>query len=328
MDKRPIKLFATFFTALFLLPLAALGEGIRQERVVLAGSPAQTLIEGEITGNEIVDYLVEVQGGTTLSVDLQTSNAGAYFNIQPAGAEEALFIGASRGTVADLYLSDPGDYAIRVYLVRSAARRNETARYSLAIGLSGPDYADGLAGGPDFWQVAGVGGGDALNLREGPSTRYRVTGKLRNGDVLRNDGCRLSGEDRWCRIRASGSGVQGWVAGRFLIESAAPAAPTVPPGGPVGNGTPFDATGSVPCATAAGQPSRPCLFGVIRQGPGNAGVWIALGDGQERHILFEAGEPVAANSGDALSYEKDADLYLIRVGDERYEVPEAVVYGG
>jgi len=316
--------------AMLLLPLAAadLGQAqdIRTERVAFAPGASGTMIDGMITGYEIADYVVAAAAGQTLSVDMQTSNASAYFNIQPSGAEEALFIGSTSGTVADVPLPATGDYVIRVYLMRSAARRGETAHYSLAIGIHGPDFADGLAGGPDYWQVAGLESG-ALNLRSGPGTRYTVVSKLRNGRVLRNDGCRMSLDQRWCQIRVTGSGVRGWVAGRYLIEAAPPPVAAVP-GGPVGNGAPFDATGTLPCATAAGQPTRPCPFGVIREGPGNAGVWIALGDGEERHVLFEGGAPVAADTAGTLSYDKNADLYLIRIGDERYEIPEAVIYGG
>ncbi len=84
----------------------------------------------------------------------------------------------------------------------------------------------------------------------------------------------------------------------------------------------------MPCATAAGQPTRPCPFGVIREGPGNAGVWIVLGDGKERQILFENGVPVATDGPATPDYDKDADLTLVRIGDERYEIPDAVVNGG
>ena len=49
--------------------------------------------------------------------------------------------------------------------------------------------------------------------------------------------------------------------------------------------------------------------------PGNAGVWIALGDGKERQILFEGGKPVAANVDAALSFEKSGDMFTISVGD-------------
>jgi hypothetical protein len=317
---------------LFALSLASAGAGqardIRTERVAFATGTPRTVIEGTITGGQIVDYVLGAAAGRTLSVDMRTSNASSYFNILPSGSDEAMFVGSSGGTVADVPVPTAGDYVIRVYLMRSAARRNETARYSLAVGVGPPDFADGLAGGPDYWKVAGVGGNGLLNVRGGPSTRYPVVGKLQNGDVLRNDGCRMSGDERWCQIRATGSGRRGWVAGRFLIEAAPPRAASMPEGGPVGNGTPFDATGSVPCSTAAGQPTRPCLFGVVRDGPGNAGIWIGLGDGTERQILFERHVPVATDSGAALSFDKKADLFLIRIGEERYEIPSAVLDGG
>jgi uncharacterized protein YraI len=221
-----------------------------------------------------------------------------------------------------------GDYTVRVYLMRNAARRNEAADYSLAVSLGAPEFADGLSGGPDYWQVVGVNGGDILNLRSGPSTRYPVVSKLNNGKVLQNRGCRMTGEDRWCQIRATNSGATGWVAGRFLVEAAAPRAATVPEEGPIGNGVPFDATGKLPCASATDQPMRQCPFGVVRSGPGNAGVWIAIGDGVERQILFEGGIPVATGPAGALSFEKPGDLFKVRVDSERYEIPDAVVFGG
>jgi hypothetical protein len=326
MSIRSLRLLATLLSLWFGAG-GAQAQDVRTERVAFAAGTSGSLIEGSITGRQIVDYVVNADAGQILSVDIQTSNASAYFNILPAGAEEALFIGSTSGNVADLPTSAAGDYVIRVYLMRNAARRGETARYSLAIGIRGPDFADGLAGGPDYWQVSGLGG-DALNVRSGPGVRDAVVGKLGEGEVARNDGCRMSLDQRWCQVRAIGSGVSGWVAGRFLIEAAPPRAAAVPPGGPAGNGTPFDATGTVPCATAAGQPTRPCPFGVIREGPGNAGIWIAIGDGNERHILFEGGVPVATDGDATLGYDKDADLYLVRSGDERYEIPEAVVYGG
>ncbi len=218
-------------------------------------------------------------------------------------------------------------YVVRVYLMRNAAPRDETAEYSLGIGLGGIDFADGLAGGPDWWAVAGIRDG-GLNIRSGPDTRYDVVGKAQNGELMQNRGCRMTGPTRWCNIRVDGSGVQGWVAGKYLIEAAAPAMPEMPEGGPVGNGKPFDATGSVNCATAAGAAMRTCPFGVVRDGPGNAGVWIALGDGEERQILFEGGAPVATNVDAALSFEQSGDQFSISVGDERYEFPLALVNGG
>jgi hypothetical protein len=312
---------------LISLGLQASAQTVRTETVTEAQAASGTVIQGAISGDETVDYVVAATAGQTLSVDLSTSNDSLYFNILPQGSETALFIGSTEGNVADLPIAATGNLVVRVYLMRNAARRDEEAAYALGIGLAGGDFADGLAGGPDWWQVAGLES-DALNVRSGPDTRYDVVGKARNGDLMQNRGCRMTGQTRWCSIRIDGSGLQGWVAGKFLVEAAAPASPEMPEGGPVGNGTPFDATGMVDCGTAANPAERSCPFGVVRDGPGNAGVWIALGGGVERAILFEGGKPVSANVDAPLSFEKDVDIFTIRIGEEGYRFPEAVLTGG
>jgi len=305
----------------------ASAQAIRTESIGLQTAAAPTVIDGRISGGEIVDYRVSGQAAQILSVDLKTSNPANYFNISLRDSPEALFIGSTAGTVADLPLPESGDYIVRVYLMPAAARRDESASFSLALALGAPEFADALFGGPDYWEVRGLER-DALNVRAGPDTRYAVVSLLRNGDVLANRGCRLTGTERWCSIRAYGSGVTGWVAGRYLVEAAAPPRPRVPDGGPEGNGTPFDATGYLPCAREPDRPAGQCIFGVVREGPGNAGVWIAVGDGSERHILFEAGTPVATDGADSLEVERQTDLFRIRIGSERYDIPFAVVYGG
>jgi uncharacterized protein YraI len=311
-----------------VLATASTAQTVRTDTVAPAAARGGTVVSGTLRGDDTAEYVVAAETGQILSVDLVASNGALYFNILPKGAPEAIFIGSSAGNVADVPVPAAGDYVIQVYLMRSAARRDERSDYTLGIGLAGADFADGLAGGPDWWQVSGIAADSALNIRSGPATRHDVVGKAQNGEVMQNRGCRMTGAERWCSIRTVGSGVQGWVAGRFLTEAAAPQAAEMPEGGPVGNGTGFDATGSIPCALAAGQTSGSCLFGVVREGPGNAGVWIAIGAGAERQILFEGGVPVSANLDAPLSFEKSADLFMVRVGEERYEIPEAVVNGG
>ena len=315
----------------FLFILAA-HSALAQDPRVVQFNPAEVgklyVIEDVIDGYGVVDYVFHVDRSEIISVDLQASNPSAYFNVLTADSAETIFVGATKGNVADIPAPAAGDYRIRVYLMRNAARRGETADFTLGVTIGHPEYADGLFGGPDYWMVSGLANGSALNLRAGPATRYGIVSVLRNGDVLQNQGCRLTGQERWCRIRAMGSGVTGWVAGRYLIETPAPRAPAVPKNGPLGNGTPFDATGSVACTTAPDQPIQQCFFGVIRAGPGNAGVWIALGDGNERHILFENGVPVTTEPSGALRFDTVDGLYTIRIDTERYEIPEAVVYGG
>ncbi|WP_295406529.1 SH3 domain-containing protein [uncultured Thiocystis sp.] len=104
-------------------------------------------------------------------------------------------------------------------LLADAAHADGTPRANSAAPAA--DFADGLAGGPDFWEVTGVASGDTLHLRAGPSARERVVGDLPNGAVMRNLGCTLTSGQRWCRVeRLENRGTQGWVAGRYLRESS------------------------------------------------------------------------------------------------------------
>jgi len=96
----------------------------------------------------------------------------------------------------------------------------------------------------------------------------------------------------------------------------------------------FDATGTaMPCAKAKGQPMTQCTWGVARAGGGTATVVITHPDGRKRTIFFEKGKPTGADLSQAdgnmtFRATKEADLYKIQAGDERYEFPEAVVFGG
>lgn len=321
-------LVSIFTVVLFSMALLAVAQKARAETVAADAAMGGVVFVGEIRGDETAEYIVTGAAGQLLSVDLMADSGALNFNVLPVGSAEALFNSATLGTVADVSLPAAGDYVVQVYLMRSAARRDEGAAFSLGIGLAGGDFADGLAGGPDWWQVTLQQAGSDLNVHSGPHTRYPVISKAANGELAQNRGCRMTGPDRWCSVRFQGSGQQGWVAGRFLTEAAAPASASVPADGPIGNGTPFDATGELPCATVAGQPARSCPFGVVRDGPGNAGVWIAVGDGKERAILFEGGVPVSADSPEPMRFEKTGDLFRLRVGAERYDIPEAVVSGG
>jgi uncharacterized protein YraI len=126
-------------------------------------------------------------------------------------------------------LPSGGDWTIRVYLMRSAARRGEQADYTLSVHIGGAaasipasDFADGDAGGPDWWEVRSSG---SLNIRSGPGTTYAVLGRAYNGQSLRNLGCRGAGEDRWCHVESDNGLLSGWAAGSFLHEDGSPEAP-------------------------------------------------------------------------------------------------------
>jgi uncharacterized protein YraI len=55
---------------------------------------------------------------------------------------------------------------------------------------------------------------------------------LKNREIVRNLGCRMTGAARWCRIRSiTGMDVTGWVAGTYLRESRGPIEVQPPVGG-------------------------------------------------------------------------------------------------
>lgn len=205
----------------------AKAQTVTQQVSFPAGSTGTT-IKGAIAGDEAVRYTLGASAGQQLTVEMTTSNASAYFNITAPGAVEAMHIGSVAGNRFVGSLPAGGVYSVEVYLMRNAARRGETAEFSISFQITGavgsaeiaPDFADGLMGGPDFWAVTGLTAGDRLNLRSGPSTGKPVIGRLAHGDVVRNLGCRMTGDQRWCQVE-SAAGV-GWVAGRYLRESGGP----------------------------------------------------------------------------------------------------------
>jgi hypothetical protein len=109
-------------------------EGIENRRVTFAPGANSATVEGSITGYEGVDYLLNVREGQAMNVSMATQNTSAYFNIlEPGETEVATFIGSTSGNQFEGVAAKSGDYRIRVYMMRSAARRDETADYRLEM---------------------------------------------------------------------------------------------------------------------------------------------------------------------------------------------------
>ena len=94
-----------------------------------------------------------------------------------------------------------------------------------------------------------------------------------------------------------------------------------------------DATGRIPCAQYAGQPTRQCDFRVAREGNGTATVVVTKPDGVTRALFFEDGRFLSADTSQADGYPeysatRSGDMSIVRVGEERYEIPDAVIFGG
>ncbi len=230
---------------------AAFATGIQTQPVQFAKSQSSATIKGAIKGDETIDYTLRAQAGQTMNVKLATSKSANYFNVLPPGSnDEALFVGSSGGNAWSGPLPADGEYKVRVYLMRSAARRNEAANYTLTVGITGAPHAAG-----------------ATNLGKAPASDVKVPG------------------------------------------------------------TPYHATGPLPCRLGNDKPIQ-CEFGVIRGKPGNAEVHITPPGGLKRVLTF-MGEKVTTNPGEKVKAVKKGDDWEVEVNDyEHYTVPAAVVYGG
>jgi hypothetical protein len=97
-------------------------------------------------------------------------------------------------------------------------------------------------------------------------------------------------------------------------------------------GTNYNATGDIPCTMTLSQPTGSCPFGVVRESNGGGMVTVTKPDGRTRTIFFEKGSATGANTSEAdpgeFKVEKQGDLNIIRIGEERYEIPDAVIFGG
>ncbi|MEY2853233.1 MAG: hypothetical protein RL030_365 [Pseudomonadota bacterium] len=240
--------------ALFLLftcaQLVQAASDIRTERVHFAKGTSGATLKGTINGSETVDYVFGASKGQHANISLATKNTATYFNIlAPGETEVAFFNGSVSDNQYEGELPASGDYRIRVYMMRSAARRNEAADYQLEMNITGKSQASS-AGAP------------------------AAAGTVR-----------------------------------------------------------FDSTGKVPCAQHQGQPMGQCDFGVKRTGNGSATVVVTQPGGLKRTITFVGGRATGTDaartgSGAAFSAQRDGDLNVIHVGDERYEIPDAAVSGG
>lgn len=213
---------------------AAFAQDVRTVDVRFPRGASGTTVSDTIAGYQTVNYRIGVSAGQTMSVQLDTDNPSNYFNINAPGASAAAYNSSIDGNSTNFRIPSSGNYIISVYLMRNAARRGESADFDLTLYVGGtaaqaprpttlpsgpiaPITVPSMDGGPDYWQVQGLGS-DTLNVRSGPSTGNPVVATVRNGDTLRNFGCTMNGSTRWCQVQTP-RGQSGWVAGRYLHES-------------------------------------------------------------------------------------------------------------
>lgn len=98
-------------------------------------------------------------------------------------------------------------------------------------------------------------------------------------------------------------------------------------------GTEFNATGQIPCARSAGQPMGQCDFGVKREGNGSGSITVFWPDGGNRVIFFKMNTPSSydeseADGGAKMKVDENNGIFTVKIGEQRFEVFEAVMAGG
>lgn len=94
----------------------------------------------------------------------------------------------------------------------------------------------------------------------------------------------------------------------------------------------FDASGDVACAQEVGEALAPCTANVARDANA-AVVAVTFPNGFARMLIFEDGAFLRGNTtmsgvGTDSEWVLEDGVYRIRVDDQRFEIPEALIAGG
>ena len=177
--------------AAFAFATASAADGIETRPLRFAKGASAATVKGTVKGSQTIDYKVGAKAGQTMTVGLKTSNGSNYFNVLPPGSNDvAVFVGSSDGNDWKGTLEADGTYTIRVYLMRNAARRNETANYTLTVGITGaPAKAAAKPADED------AAASDAA-MRDGEALESEAN--MGSGSFV--GGCRVRGAGRAARV--------------------------------------------------------------------------------------------------------------------------------
>jgi hypothetical protein len=86
--------------------------------------------------------------------------------------------------------------------------------------------------------------------------------------------------------------------------------------------------GELNCKMSRAQPYMPCSYVANRKSPGEAKIAVTFPDGTVRTIEYSKGKIVSTDGPKAFELEKYEDLSTLRIGDESYEIVDAIALGG
>ncbi len=125
-------LFLTILTAFLLFNSNISAQ--TKVRVKFAKGATSTALKGTINGYKYIDYIVAAKSGQTMTVNLKTSNPASGFYMYYSDMKE---VDETSGVTEITRNVDVDDsYIIRVILPRSAARRKESASFTLNVSIN------------------------------------------------------------------------------------------------------------------------------------------------------------------------------------------------
>lgn len=116
--------------ATLAMPLSAADTSTK---VLFARGSSSATIRGGVRGFDTITYLVGARAGQTMTVTFKPANGSAYFSVTAPGADAAVFMGDVGGNRFSTMLPSSGDYRVQTYLMRNAARRGESAGYTITF---------------------------------------------------------------------------------------------------------------------------------------------------------------------------------------------------
>lgn len=132
----------TFWHRSALASLICIGSGVAQaqstgQQVTFASGSTSKEIRGTLRGSADANLLLRTAPGQVMQVLFAPSNRSCYFNVFEPGREDAVHNGSISGNEFGRSSTSGGEYRFQIYLMRNAARRNETCRYRISFEVTG-----------------------------------------------------------------------------------------------------------------------------------------------------------------------------------------------
>ncbi|MGR3740890.1 MAG: hypothetical protein ACU0B9_20035 [Limimaricola soesokkakensis] len=205
----------------------------------------------------------------------------------------------------------------------------------VALPPDGDIVGDGALASPENgglrrWRVSA---GDPVALRDDPDAGAPPLATLESDQILTSHGCLRVEAGIWCEVQGITGGPRGFVPAEHL-------APVAGPDGIVARGIDdssrrarrgdFDVSGEIACAQDRHLPMADCTADVARSSGGDATVVATFPNGFRRrlhfgHGMFLRGDATMSGVGTDTAWRLEGGMHFIRVDDQRFEIPDAMI---